>query len=87
MKSLVSPFIDFNGDVIQNVTGYKFLGCLFKSNGNLRHNLEELAKKQGTFYFPCEKHIKFINTILESLFTFRYNKEVICKYKRTNSRT
>jgi phage terminase small subunit len=27
--SQVSPFIDFKGDVIQNVTEYKFLGCLF----------------------------------------------------------
>jgi hypothetical protein len=43
--SQVSPFIDFKGDVIQNVTEYKFLGCLFKSNGNFRHSLEELAKK------------------------------------------
>jgi hypothetical protein len=41
----VSPFIDFKGDVIQNVTEYKFLGYLCKCNGNLRHSLEELAKK------------------------------------------
>ena len=51
----VSPFIDFNGDVIQNVTGYKFLGCLFKSNGNLRHNLEELAKKARKVLFSLRE--------------------------------
>jgi hypothetical protein len=39
--SQVSPFIDCKGDVIQNVTEYKFLACLFKYNGNLRHSLEE----------------------------------------------
>jgi phage terminase small subunit len=33
--SQVSPFIDIKGDVIQNVTEYKFLGCLFKHNGNI----------------------------------------------------
>jgi hypothetical protein len=43
--SQVSPFINFKGDVIKNVTEYTFLGCLLKSNGNLRHSLEELAKK------------------------------------------
>ena len=31
--SQVSPFIDFKGGVIQNVTEYKLLGCLFKCNG------------------------------------------------------
>ena len=51
----VSPFIDFNGDVIQNVTGYKFLGCLFKSNGNLRHSLEELAKKARKILFSLRE--------------------------------
>ena len=43
--SQVSPFIDCKGDVIQNVTEYKFVCCLSKCNGNLRHSLEELAKK------------------------------------------
>ena len=33
LTSQVSPFIDFKGDVIQNVTEYKLLGCLFKCNG------------------------------------------------------
>jgi phage terminase small subunit len=47
--SQVSPFIDFKGDVIQNVTEYKLLGCLFKYNGNLRHSLEELAKTARKF--------------------------------------
>ena len=64
----VSLFIDFIGDVIKNVTEYTFLGCLFKSNGNLRHNLEELAKKQGTFYFPCEKRL---HLLVYYLFRFR----------------
>ena len=66
--SQVSPFIDFKGDVIQNVTEYKFVGCLFKCNGNLRHSLEELAKKQGKFYFPCSyiTHEKMSNTIIYS---------------------
>ena len=47
--SQVSPFIDFKGDVIHNVTEYKLLGYLFKYNGNLRHSLEELAKKARKF--------------------------------------
>ena len=49
--SQVSPFIDFKGDVIQNVTEYKFVGCLFKCNGNLRHSLAELAKKARKVLF------------------------------------
>jgi hypothetical protein len=33
--SQVSPFIDFKGDVIQNVTEYKFLGCFIKDISEL----------------------------------------------------
>jgi hypothetical protein len=58
--SQVSHFIDFKGDVIQNVTEYTFLGCLFKSNGNLRHSLEELAKKsKESFIFIARKDFIF----------------------------
>jgi hypothetical protein len=57
--SQVSPFIDFKGDVIKNVTEYTFLGCLFKSNGNLRHSLEELAKKARTVLFSLREKTYF----------------------------
>jgi hypothetical protein len=66
--SQVSPFMDFKGDVIQNVTEYTLLGCLFKYNGNLRHSLEEMAKKQGKFYFPGEKRL---HLLVYYLFRFR----------------
>ena len=49
--SQVSPFIDCKGDVIQNVTEYKFVCCLSKCNG-----LEELAKKsKESFIFLARK--------------------------------
>jgi hypothetical protein len=57
--SQVSPFIDFKGDVIKNVTEYTFLGCLFKSNGNLRHSLEELAKKARKVLFSLREKTYF----------------------------
>ena len=38
-----TSFINFKGNMIQNVSGYKFLGSLIKSNGNLNHSLEDLA--------------------------------------------
>ena len=40
-----TSFINFKGNMIQNVSEYKFLGSLIKSNGNLNPSLEDLAKK------------------------------------------
>jgi hypothetical protein len=58
--SQVSHFIDFKGDVIQNETEYKFLGCLFKCNGNLRHILEELAKKARKVLFSLREKTEML---------------------------
>jgi hypothetical protein len=82
----VSPFIDFKGDVIQNVTEYKFLGCLFKSNGNLRNSLKELAKKARKVLFslrektsslgilPISVSINLFDKLVRPILT--YNSEI-----------
>ena len=41
----LDSFIDFNGNKIQNVNEYKFLGSILKCNGDLKHSLEELSTK------------------------------------------
>ena len=84
--SQISPFIDFKGDVIQTVTEYKFLGCLFKSNSNLRHSLEELAKKARKVLFslrektsslgilPISVSINLFDKLVRPILT--YNSEI-----------
>ena len=74
--SQVSHFIDFKGDVIQNVTEYKFLGCLFKSNGNLRHSLEELAKKARKVLFSLREKTSSLDILSISVSINLFDKLV-----------
>jgi phage terminase small subunit len=72
----VSPFIDFKGDVIQNVTEYTLLGCLFKYNGNIRHSLEELAKKARKVLFSWREKTSSLGILPISVSINLFNKLV-----------
>ena len=81
-----NSFIHFDGDTIQNVCEYKFLGCLLKSNGNLKHSLEDLAKKARKVLFLLREKsvsmgnfpIKVYNNLFDKLVrpVLTYNSEI-----------
>jgi hypothetical protein len=43
--------------MIQNVSEYTFLGSLIKSNGNINHSLEDLAKKAQKVLFSIKSRV------------------------------
>lgn len=80
------PFINFNDVMIQNVCEYKFLGCLLKSNGNLKHSLDDLAKKARKVLFLLREKsvsmgnfpIKVFSNLFDKLIRpiLTYNSEI-----------
>jgi hypothetical protein len=72
--------------MIQNVSEYNFLGSLIKSNGNLNHSLEDLAKKAQKVLFSIKSRvaslgnipIKVSNNLLDKLVqpVLTYNAEI-----------
>ena len=80
------PFINFNDVMIQNVCEYTFLGCLLKSNGNLKHSLDDLAKKARKVLFLLREKsvsmgnfpIKVFNNLFDKLIRpiLTYNSEI-----------
>ena len=72
--------------MIQNVSEYNSLGSLIKSNGNLNHSLEDLAKKAQTVLFSIKSRvaslgnipIKVSNNLLDKLVqpVLTYNAEI-----------
>ena len=71
--------INFKGNMIQNVSEYK-LSSLIKSNGNLNHSLEDLAKKAQKVFFSIKSRvaslgnipIKVSNNLFDKLITLKY---------------
>jgi hypothetical protein len=53
-----TSFINFKGNMIHNVSEYKFLGSLIKSNGNINHSLEDLAKKAQKVLFSIKYRVQ-----------------------------
>jgi hypothetical protein len=49
--------------MIQNVSEYIFLGSLIKSNGNLNHSLEDLAKKAKKVLFSIKSRVSSLRNI------------------------
>ena len=49
------PFITLDGNNLQNVSEYKFLGTIIKNNGNLSHCLDDLAKKGTKVLFSIKE--------------------------------
>ena len=80
------PFLNFNDVMIQNVCEYKFLGCLLKSNGNLKHSLDDLAKKARKVLFLLREKsaamgnfpINVFNNLFDKLIRpiLTYNSEI-----------
>ena len=58
-----TSFINFKGNMIQNVSEYKFLGSLIKSNGNLNPSLEDLAKKAQKVLFSIKSRVASLGNI------------------------
>ena len=58
-----TSFINFKGNMIQNVSEYIFLGSLIKSNGNLNHSLEDLAKKAQKVLFSIKSRVASLGNI------------------------
>lgn len=58
-----TSFINFKGNMIQIVSEYKFLGSLIKSNGNLNHSLEDLAKKAQKVLFSIKSRVASLGNI------------------------
>ena len=53
-----TSFINFKGNIIQNVSEYKFLGSLIKSNG-----IEDLAKKAQKVLFSIKSRVASLGNI------------------------
>jgi hypothetical protein len=49
--------------MIQHVSEYNFLGLLIKSNGNLNHSLEDLAKKAQKVLFSIKSRVASLGNI------------------------
>jgi hypothetical protein len=49
--------------MIQNVSEYKFLGSLIKSNGNFNHSLEDLVKKAQKVLFSIKSRVDSLGNI------------------------
>ncbi len=85
-STISDSFIDFKGTMIQNVCEYKFLGCLLKSNGNLKHSLDDLAKKARKVLFSLREKsismgnfpIKVFKNLFDKLITpiLTYNSDI-----------
>ena len=58
-----TSFINFKGNMIQNVSEYKFLGSLIKSNGNFNHSLEDLVKKAQKVLFSIKSRVDSLGNI------------------------
>ena len=65
-----TSFINFKGNMIQNVSDYTLFGSLIKSNGNLNQSFEDLAKR-------AQKVLFSINSRVASLGIFQSKFQII----------
>ena len=99
-QNLVTPKtnpIFYKNEQLENVSEYKFLGSVLKSNGNLKSSMEDLAKKARKVMFSLKSHTmslgdlpinvstNLFDTLVKPILTFNlevsYMDHYISQYK------